>query len=138
MRKQSWDTETARAMYDAGKSDREIAEALGISRNTVYHWQFVQNLPSNTRKRPKEAEPKAVPPRPPALPPDGDPAGAQRSGSGGERRREWSGRSPRQRRGQSGAEFLPAKGPVELSVGLNGHAFALRAPYLEGAERIYE
>lgn len=50
MRKQSWDTETARAMYDAGKSDPEIAKALGISRNTVYHWRFVQNLPSNTRK----------------------------------------------------------------------------------------
>lgn len=70
MKKISWDTEAARAMYDAGKSDREIAEALGISRNTVYHWRFIQNLPPNTRKagRPKETEPKASPPRPLALP----------------------------------------------------------------------
>lgn len=30
------------------------------------------------------------------------------------------------------------KGPVELSVELDGHAFALRAPDLEGVERIYE
>ncbi len=101
MKKQSWDTEAARAMYDAGKSDREIAEALGVSRNTVYHWRFVQNLPSNTRKaeRPKEAEPKAPPPRPLALP--------------------------------------VTKGPVELSVELDGRAFALRAPDLEGASCIH-
>lgn len=34
---------------------------------------------------------------------------------------------------------LPAmKGPVELSVEMDGHAFALRAPDLGGAERIYE
>ena len=66
MKKISWDTEAARAMYDAGKSDREIAEVLGISRNTVYHWRFVQNLPSNTRKveRQKKTEPKAAPSRP--------------------------------------------------------------------------
>lgn len=31
-----------------------------------------------------------------------------------------------------------AKGPVELSVELNGRAFALRAPDLESAERIYK
>ena len=101
MKKQSWDTEAARAMYDAGKSDREIAEALGVSRNTVYHWRFVQNLPSNTRtvERPKEAEPKAPPPRPLALP--------------------------------------VTKGPVELSVEMDGLAFALRAPDLEGASCIH-
>lgn len=99
MRKQSWDTETARAMYNAGKSDPEIAKALGISRNTVYHWRFVQNLPSNTRKaeRPKEAELKAPPPL--ALP--------------------------------------VAKGPVEMSVEMDGRAFALRAPDLEGAAWIH-
>ena len=34
--------------------------------------------------------------------------------------------------------FPAMKGPVELSVELDGHAFALRAPDLEGAERIYE
>lgn len=30
------------------------------------------------------------------------------------------------------------KGPIELSVEMDGHAFALRAPDLEGAERIHE
>ena len=30
------------------------------------------------------------------------------------------------------------KGPVELSVEMDGHAFALRAPDLEGAAQIYE
>lgn len=101
MKKISWDTEAARAMYDAGKSDREIAEVLGISRNTVYHWRFVQNLPSNTRKveRQKKTEPKAAPSRPLALP--------------------------------------AMKGPVELSVELDGRAFALRAPDLEGAAWIH-
>lgn len=89
-------------MYDAGKSDREIAEALGISRNTVYHWRFIQNLPSNTRKagRPKETEPKASPPRPLALP--------------------------------------VAKGPIELSAEMDGRAFALRTPDLEGGAWIHE
>ncbi len=29
-------------------------------------------------------------------------------------------------------------GPVELSVEMDGHAFALRAPDLEGAAQIYE
>lgn len=102
MRKQSWDTETARAMYDAGKSDPEIAKALGISRNTVYHWRFVQNLPSNTRKaeKRKEPEPKAAPSRGLALP--------------------------------------IIKGPVELSVEMDGRAFSLRAPDLEGAACIHE
>lgn len=34
---------------------------------------------------------------------------------------------------------LPAvKGPVELSIEMDGHAFALRAPDLEGAARIHE
>ncbi len=102
MKKQSWDTEAARAMYDAGKSDREIAETLGISRNTVYHWRFVQSLPSNTRKagNPKETEQKAPPPRPLALP--------------------------------------VMKGPMELSVEIDGRAFALRAPDLDGAAWIYK
>lgn len=106
MKKQSWDTATARAMYDAGKSDREIAEALGINRNAVYHWRFVQKLPSNTRKPkavPKpESEPMPMPTpvRPLTLP-------------------------------------VP-KGPVELSVELDGRAFALRAPDLDGAAWIHE
>jgi len=132
MKKQSWDTEAARAMYDAGKSDREIAEALGISRNTVYHWRFVQNLPSNTRKveRPKEAEPKAPPPRPLTLPADGAPAANQRSVCGGERRKEWSGRSPRRQAGTKRSGISFSEGPVELSVELDGRAFALRPPDL--------
>ena len=43
----------------------------------------------------------------------GDPAGAQRSGSGGERRKEWSGRSPRRQAGtqQSGISFDDGLGP---------------------------
>lgn len=102
MRKQSWDTAAARAMYDSGKSDREIAEALGISQNAVYHWRFVQNLPSNTRKaeKRKEPEPRAAPSRALALP--------------------------------------ATKGPVELSVELDGRAFALRAQDLDGAAWIHE
>lgn len=111
MKKRSWDTEAAQAMYDAGKSDREIAEALGISRNSVYHWRFVQNLPSHTMRgqrpeKPRETEPEAAAPRP----------------------------SPPSR-----PLALPAaKGPLELSVELDGRAFALRAPDLEDAARIYE
>ena len=65
-------------------------------------------------------------------------SGPLRGGPRGERRKEWSGRSPRQGRGRSKAEFLPTNGPIELSVELDGHAFALRAPDLEGAARIYE
>lgn len=101
MKRQSWDTAEARAMYDAGKSDGEIAKALGISRNTVYHWRFVQNLPSNTRKaeKRKEPEPKAAPSRTLALP--------------------------------------ITKGPVALSVELDGRAFALWAPDLDGAAWIH-
>lgn len=112
MGKRSWDTEAARAMYDDGKSDGEIARALGIHRNAVYHWRFVQGLPSNTMpgwptRESKEAGAKAAVP-PPASPP-------------------------------SRPLALPAmKGPVELSVELDGRAFALRAPDLEGAAWIHE
>lgn len=109
MRKRSWDTEAARAMYDAGKSDREIAETLGIHRNTVYHWRFVQNLPSNTRKaeRPKEAEPKAPPPRPSPLP--------------------------------RPLRLPTNEDPVDLSIRLDDGrwAFSIRAPDFDGVQAIY-
>lgn len=114
MRKRSWDTEAARAMYDDGKSDGEISRALGISRNTVYHWRFVQGLPSNTMPgwptgKARQADAKA------AVPPSSRPSPPSRPLA------------------------LPTmKGPIELSVELDGRAFALRTPDLEGAAWIHK
>ena len=40
-----------RALYDAGKTDREIAEALGIQRGTVTVWRWNLGLPANVREK---------------------------------------------------------------------------------------
>jgi DNA-binding NarL/FixJ family response regulator len=40
-----------RALYDAGKTDREIAEALGIQRGTVTVWRWNLRLPANVREK---------------------------------------------------------------------------------------
>lgn len=40
-----------RALYDAGKTDREIAEMLGIRLQTVVTWRWNLRLPSNKREK---------------------------------------------------------------------------------------
>ena len=92
-----------------------------------------------------EAAPKTAPPAPlspplspPPLPPNGVPAANQRSVCGGERRKEWSGRSPRRQAETERSGISSDEVPVELSVELDGHAFSLQAPSLEGAVWILE
>ncbi len=40
-----------RALYDEGKTDREISEALGIQARTVTVWRWHLGLPANVRER---------------------------------------------------------------------------------------
>lgn len=108
MKRREWDIDKARALYDEGKPDGAIAKALGISRSTVFHWRENYHLPSNFMR-------------------------GQQSG------RTEDSRSPLPVSPSSRPLALPVmEGPVELSVEMDGHAFALRAPDLEGAARIYE
>lgn len=148
MKRRGWDTEKAKALYDQKLSDAEIAGEVGTTASAVAFWQRGLGLPANPGQRPPPREkplskaapplPVSPPPRPLALSTNGAPAGTRRSGSGGERRKEWSGRSPRRKAGPEQSGISSDEGPVELSVELDGRAFALRAPDLEGAERIYE
>jgi len=99
-------------LYNEGKTDREIAEAVFASTSVVGVWRRKQGLPSN---REKQKAAKAAGP-PVAQPPASTPP------------------SPAER-----PLALPkARGQVELSVELNGCAFALRAPDLAGAAWAYE
>lgn len=98
MKARSWDTERARALYDQGRADAEIAAEVGATASAVAFWRRKLGLPANhARQAPAKA---TVEERPLRLP--------------------------------------SARGPVELSVELDGRAFALRAPDLEGAAWIHE
>jgi len=67
MKSQSWDTEKAMALYNEGKTDQQIAEAVFISDSMVGVWRRKQGLPAN-RKTPKKQS-AAKPPVTPASPP---------------------------------------------------------------------
>ena len=110
MKRREWDTEKAKTLYDQKLSDVEIAGRVGATASAVAYWRRVLGLPANQELRPPPLEALGSKPAPP--PPVSPP---------------------------SRPLALPAmKGPVELSVEMDGHAFALRAPDLEGAAQIYE
>lgn len=122
MKRREWDTEKARVLYDQKLSDAEIAAEVKTTPTAVAYWRRGQGLPAN-----------------------GASSGPRQTGSGEERR------PPPMENPESRAALkppasppsrplaLPAmKGPIELSVELDGYAFALRAPDLEGAARIHE
>jgi len=117
MKGRSWDTEKARALYEEGRSDGEIAVELGTTRDAVAFWRRKLGLLSNRERRkaakapePPAPSPAAPEPQTPApSPPTDRPLALPRVG-----------------------------GQVELSVELNGCTFALRAPTLEGAAWAYE
>lgn len=110
MKRREWDTEKARALYDQKLSDAEIAGEVGTTASAVAFWRRGLGLPANPGQRPP---PQEEPPSKAAPPP---PVSLS-----------------------SRPLALPSvKGPVELSVELDGKAFALRAPDLEGAAWIHE
>ena len=110
MKRREWDTEKAKALYDQKLSDVEIAGRVGATASAVAYWRRGLGLPANQELRPPPLGALGAKPAPP--PPVSPP---------------------------SRPLALPAmKGPVELSVEMDGHAFALRAPDLEGAAQIYE
>lgn len=109
MKRRGWDTAEAKALYDQKLSDTEIAGKVGTTASAVAFWRRGLGLPANPGRHPppQEGPEPNVTPPPPASPP------------------------PR-------PLALPSvKGPVELSVELDGRAFALRAPDLEGAAWIH-
>lgn len=109
MKRREWDTEKAKALYDQKLSDVEIAGRVGATASAVAYWRRGLGLPANQELRPPPLEALGSKPAPP--PPVSPP---------------------------SRPLALPAmKGPVELSVEMDGHAFALRAPDLEGAAWIH-
>jgi len=103
MKGRGWDTEKAMALYNEGKTDQEIAEAVFVHRATVGLWRRTRGLPPNWGRE-KAAKASA--------PPASSPPAPERSGVSSDE--------------------------VKLSVELNGCAFALRAPTLEGAAWAYE
>lgn len=114
MKGRSWDTEKAMALYNEGKTDRQIAAAVFVSPGVVGVWRREQGLPSNRENQEKQSGVKV--PEPPAPTPTAPESPASAPPSSMDR-----------------PLALPrARGPVELSVELNGCAFALRAPDLEG------
>lgn len=109
MKRREWDTEKAKALYDQKLSDAEIAGRVGTTASAVAYWRRGLGLPANPGQHPppQEKPEPKVTPTPLVSPP-------------------------------SRPLALPfVKGPVELSVELDGRAFALRAPDLDGAARIY-
>lgn len=109
MKRRGWDTEKARVLYDQRLSDAEIAAKVGTTTSAVSFWRRGLGLPANSGKRPPPQED----PEPKAAPSPPVP-------------------SP------SRPLALPiTKGPVEMSVEMDGHAFALRAPDMDGAAWIH-
>lgn len=107
MKRRGWDTEKAKVLYDQNLSDAEIAGRVRATASAVACWRRGLGLPANPGQRPPPQEEAKPVPSPSSTPP------------------------PR-------PLALPAvKGPVELSVELDGRAFALRAPDLEGAVWIH-
>ncbi len=120
MKGRSWDTTKARTLYDEGLLDGAIASELGIKATTVSFWRRTQGLPSNWEKQKKQNAVKA--PEPPVVPPT-----------------VLEPTAPDPPPPVEHPLALPkARGQIELSVELNGCAFALRAPDLEGAAWAYE
>lgn len=67
--KPRWDTELGRLLWLDGKSDREIAEEMGVATNTVLHQRKTKWEKGTERPEPKEAPqmegvPQAVPEEP--------------------------------------------------------------------------
>lgn len=109
MKRRGWDTKKAKALYDQRLSDAEIAGKVGTTSSAVAYWRRGLGLPANPGRHPPPQEDPAPNVTPPPLV------------------------SPPPR-----PLALPSvKGPVELSVELDGRAFALRAPDLEGAAWIH-
>lgn len=110
MKRRGWDTEKAKALYDQKLSDAEIAGRVGTTASAVPFWRRGLGLPANLGRHPPS---RSENPEPKAEPP---PPVSQ----------------------PSRPLALPiTKGPVELSVEMDGRAFALRAPDLEGAAWIH-
>lgn len=107
MKRREWDTEKAKALHDQKLSDAEIAGKVGTTASAVSYWRRGLGLPANPGTRPLPQEEAKLVTSPPSTPP------------------------PR-------PLALPSvKGPVELSVEMDGCSFALRAPDLEGAAWIH-
>lgn len=51
-RGKQWDKVKARALYDAGRTDRDIAEACGVSQPAICNWRNALGLPPNTPPKP--------------------------------------------------------------------------------------
>lgn len=51
-RGKQWDKVKARALYDAGRTDRDIAEACGVSQPAICNWRNAQKLPPHTPPKP--------------------------------------------------------------------------------------
>lgn len=50
-RRQSVDKAKVKALYDAGKTDKEIAATLGVSSNAVGHWRRKQGLTAHVAEK---------------------------------------------------------------------------------------
>lgn len=124
-----WDKAKALELYQAGLSDSQIAQEVGVSQRTIFVWRKEEMLPPNKRvspAAPKEAEPRSVPPGPPEpepppkpkaveAQPEGEPEGTGRDGSG-------PGRFP--------------NGPMELHLELGGGWIRLRAADPQMGQRL--
>ena len=123
-----WDKAKAFELYQAGLTDLQIANELGVSQRTIFVWRKDRMLPPNRRVSPAvpEAEPVSAPPSPPEpepppepetaeVQPESEPEGTGQDGSG-------PGRFP--------------DGPMELHLELGGGWIRLRATDPQMGQRL--
>lgn len=137
----NWDKATALQLWKEGKCDPEIAEAVGVSAQTIKVWLKREGLRSNydpatARKRKATAEESPTEPEAePVDAPDGD----------GQERTEPDGSGPEDARpahviaasGGSDRSGSLTAAPVELHLELSGGWARLRAPSWEQAAKLW-
>ena len=65
MARKRFDSHTAAELYNAGAIDIEIAEACGVSRQTICNWRNRNGLTAHGRRMQREDVPHSPPPPPP-------------------------------------------------------------------------
>lgn len=126
-----WDKATALKLWEEGKTDPEIAEAVGVALNTVYQWRRKENL------RPNFGPNAAKRPRAPVetVLPEAETVDAPAGGEP-EEPRPATAHVVAASGGNDHLGSLTAA-PVELRLELGGGWVRLRAPSWEQAVRLW-
>lgn len=80
-RPRRFDEARARELLEAGKTDAEVAAALGVARRSIYDFREAQGIPLVRQRRGRKPRPPGPDPAVPALPRRDLPDPPQRAGS---------------------------------------------------------